>query len=164
MGRWLIAVVLLAVTMPAFARSGDDRSGVGSDITVAAGQTAGDIACAFCKVRVHGSVNGDIAVLFGTVTVDAGQSVSGDVALLGADLNLGDGAEVSGDLAMLGGDAHLAPGAAVHGDRAVLSGRGWLLILLAPLLILAGLIWLAVWLVRRNRYGYPAYPGGRVGG
>jgi len=31
----------------------------------------------------------------------------------------------------------------------------------APLLILIGLIWLIVYIVRRNRYQFPAYPQGR---
>jgi len=58
-------------------------------------------------------------------------------------------------------DANLAPGAMIHGSRMVLSNRMWLLLPFAPLLILIGLIWLVVHLVRRNRYQFPAYPHGR---
>jgi hypothetical protein len=49
----------------------------------------------------------------------------------------------------------------IHGSRMVLPGKLWLLVPLAPLLILIGIIWLIVYLVRRNRYRYPVYPQGR---
>ena len=163
MRRWIFALLLVASAAgrQAWASSGEDRVTFGSDVTVAEGETAGDIVCAFCSVHVHGQVNGDIAVLFGRVAVDEGQKISGDVATLGADLNLGEGAAVDGDVAIAAGQANLAPGAVIHGDRMVLSGHGWLLVPLAPLLILAGLIWLIVWIVRRNRYRSLAYPTGR---
>ena len=161
MRRWLIAVALIAVASPAFARSSEDRVSVGGDITVGAGEKAADIACVFCRVRVHGEVTGDVAVLFGSVTVDPGQNISGDVATVGADLDLGEGSTVNGDVAIAAGNVRLAPGASIDGDKWVLPGRGWLLVPLAPLLILAGLIWLIVWIVRRNRYPPRAYPAGR---
>ena len=162
MRRWLLAVaVLLVITLPAFAKSSDDRASFGNDITIAEGETAGDIACVFCFVHIHGDVKGDIAVMFGKVEVDAGRSISGDVAALGADLNLGPEATVGGDIAIAAGDANLASGAMVHGSSMVLPSRMWLLLPFAPLLILIGLIWLIVYLVRRNRYQFPAYPQGR---
>jgi len=156
--RWLVAGALMAVTLPAFARSDNDRVTFGSDVTVAADQSVDDVACAFCRVRVHGEVKGDVAVLFGSIMVDSGHTVSGDVAALGGDLDLSDGATVDGDVAIIAGDANVAKGATIRGDRTVLPGREWLLIPLAPFLILAGLIWLVVWLVRRNRYLPPVYP------
>jgi hypothetical protein len=160
--RFLLAVgLLLASALPAFAKGGDDRASVGNDITIAEGETAGDIACVFCSVHVHGDVRGDVAVLFGRIEVDAGHSISGDLAALGADLNLGEGATVGGDVAIAAGDATLARGAMIHGSRMVLSNRMWLLLPFAPLLILIGVIWLIVHLVRRNRYRFPAYPQGR---
>jgi hypothetical protein len=160
--RFLFAVgLLLASALPAFAKGGDDRASVGNDITIAEGETAGDVACMFCSVHVHGDVRGDVAVLFGRIEVEPGHAISGDLAALGADLNLGEGATVGGDVAIAGGDANLAPGAMIHGSRTVLSNRMWLLLPFAPLLILIGVIWLIVHLVRRNRYRFPAYPQGR---
>jgi hypothetical protein len=162
MRRWLLAVgLILASALPAFAKGSEDRAGVGNDITIAEGETAGDIACVFCAVRVHGDVRGDVAVMFGRIEIDPGHTISGDVAALGADMNLGEGATVGGDVAIAAGDAKLAPGAMIHGSRMVLSNRMWLLLPFAPLLILIGLIWLIVHLVRRNRYQFPAYPHGR---
>jgi hypothetical protein len=156
------ALLLLAAIAPTFARADHGRVSFGNDITVGEGESAGDIACAFCSVRVHGSVKGDIAVLFGSVAVDDGQSVSGDVAILGGDLELHGESTVGGDVAIAAGSANLGQGATIRGDRMVLPGRLWLLIPFAPILILVGIIWLVVHLVRRNRYPYPVYPQGRV--
>jgi hypothetical protein len=162
MRRWSVAVVLLlAATLPAFAKSDNDRASFGSDITVAEGETAGDIACMFCDVRIHGNVKGDIAVMFGRVEVDPGHSISGDVAALGADLVLGEGATIGGDVALAAGDANVGEGAMIHGSRMVLPSRLWLLLPFAPFLILIGVIWLIVYIVQRNRYQFPAYPQGR---
>jgi hypothetical protein len=162
MRRWSVAVLLLvAATLPAFAKSDNDRVSFGSDITVAEGETVGDIACVFCDVRIHGDVKGDVAVMFGRVEIDAGHSISGDVAALGADLVLGEGATVGGDVALAAGDANVAEGAMIHGSRMVLPSRLWLLLPFAPFLILIGVIWLIVYIVQRNRYQFPAYPQGR---
>ncbi|MBB5318236.1 polymer-forming cytoskeletal protein [Tunturibacter empetritectus] len=162
MRRLLLALALLIVAgTPAFARSSQDRASIGSDITIADGETAGDIACAFCTVRVHGEVKGDIATFLGSVVVDSGRTISGDVASLGGDLEMGQDASVGGDVAIAAGDLKLGDGAAIHGQRTVLPGRLWLLLPLAPFLILAGLIWLIVSIVRRNRYPYPVPPRGR---
>jgi hypothetical protein len=154
---FLAVALLLAITVPVFARSSDDRATVGNDITVREGETSGDIACVFCTVTVHGDVRGDVAVLFGRVNIDAGHSISGDVAALGADLNLGEGSTIGGDVAVAAGDVNLASGAMIHGSRTVLPGRLWLLL---PL-ILIGIIWLIVYFVRHNRYQFPVYPHGR---
>ena len=162
MRRLLLAVgILLVSAVPAFAKGAEDRASVGGAITIAEGETAGDVACLFCSVHVHGDVRGDVAVMFGRIEVDPGHKVAGDLAALGADLNLGEGATVGGDVAIAGGDANLAPGAMIHGSRMVLPNRMWLLLPFAPLLILIGLIWLIVYFVRRSRYQFPAYPRGR---
>jgi hypothetical protein len=155
------ALFLLAAIAPSFARADQDRVSFGNDITVAEGESAGDIACAFCSVRVHGNVKGDVAILFGTISVDDNQAISGDVAILGGDLNLHNEAQVGGDVAIAAGNANLASGAAIRGDRRVLPGRIWLLLPFAPILILVGIIWLIVYLVQRNRYQFPVYPNGR---
>jgi hypothetical protein len=162
MRRLFLAAALLipAVTL-AFASSSQDRVGVGTDIVIADGESAGDIACAFCTVRVHGDVRGDIATFLGTVTVDADRNIAGDVASLGGDLVMGPDASVGGDVAIAAGETKLASGAAIRGEQTVLPGRIWLLLPFAPLIILVGVIWLIVYVVRRNRYQFPAYPGGR---
>jgi predicted acyltransferase (DUF342 family) len=157
----LAAVLLMLAWTPAFARSAEDRVSVGSDITIPDGESAGDIACAFCTVRVHGEVRGNIATFLGSVKVDEGRNISGDVASLGGDLELGQDASIGGDVAIAAGEARLGSGAAIRGQQTILPGRLWLLLPFAPLVFLVGLIWLVVYIVRRNRYQFPVYPGGR---
>jgi hypothetical protein len=161
MTKLLLATALLLVASTPFARADQDRASFGSDITIAEGETAGDVACAFCSVHIHGDVKGDVAVLFGSITVDPTHDISGDVAIFGGDLNLADETEIGGDVAILAGSANLASTAAIHGGRTVLPGRFWILLPFAPLFILIGIIWLIVYLVRRNRYQFPTYPNGR---
>ncbi|WP_263381895.1 hypothetical protein [Granulicella arctica] len=155
----IAALLVLTATMPAFASRhshGDNgRVSFGHDVTIDEGETADDIVCVFCSVHAHGDIEGDVAVVFGSVDVDANHTISGDVAVVGGDVSAGDDATIHGDLAVVAGELRLAPNATVHGDKTVVEGRGWLLVALAPLLILIGIIWLIVWLVRRNRYPYP---------
>ena len=159
----LCAAALLSMTLAGttWAHAEQDRASVGNDITIHEGETVADVACAFCSVRVHGEVKGDIAVLFGSVSIDEDKTVSGDVAILGGDLMLGEDARVGGDVAIAAGLANLDPSAGIGGTRSILSGGAWLLLPLAPVLILAGIIWLVVYLVQRNRYRLPVYPNGR---
>jgi len=155
----LMVLATLAAVAPAFAES--DHVSVGHDVTVADGDSADDVVCVLCTVRVHGEVKGDVVAILGNVLVDSGRSIAGDVVTVGGDTSLASGAAVHGDLIVVAGDLDSAPGASVSGDRNVVSGRGWLLLPLAPFLILSGMIWLAVWLVRRSRYRFPVYPQGR---
>jgi hypothetical protein len=160
MPKFLLAAALLLLITTPFARADQDRASFGDDINVAQGESAGDVACAFCSVHVHGDVKGDVAVLFGSVTVDSTHSINGNVAILGGDLNLAEDTEVGGNVAIAAGSLHVAPDAVIHGDRTILPGHLWLVVTFAPLLILIGIIWLIVYLVRRNRYQFPAYPQG----
>lgn len=160
----LMAALILLSVAPSFAKgrhNGNDRASFGSDITVAEGETAGDIACAFCSVHLRGDVSGDVAVAFGSVTVEPGHSIAGDTAILEGDLNLGEGSTVNGDLAILAGADHLKEGATVHGSRAVIPQPMGTLVLLSPLLVLIGIIWLIVYIVQRNSYRFPVYPQGQ---
>jgi hypothetical protein len=164
MRRQLLSVALLLTILTpltAFAKGDNDRSSVGSDITINEGETVGDVACVFCSVQIHGDVTGDVAVVFGSLKVDSDRKIKGDIAVVGGDLSLGEGAEVGGDVSVIAGDANLAEGAIIHGSRTVMPGRLWLLVPFAPLLILIGIIWLIVYLVRRRRYQFPVYPQGR---
>jgi hypothetical protein len=152
-----LAGLALLITPAAHARQ--DTATVGHDIIVREGETSGDIACAFCNVRVHGDVHGDIAIAFGNLTVDSGHEVTGDVAVLHGDVALRDNTRIGGDAAIIG-TLHEDDGATITGSRSVVSIWLWPFIPLAPLLILAGIIWLIVHLIRRNRYRpmYPPYP------
>ncbi len=126
-----------------------DRIGVFSSIVVTEDRPAGDVACLFCSVTIDGDVHGDVAVMFGSVMVSDGRTISGDVATLFSSLVLGEGSRVNGDLATVMGSASLAETAHVGGDRSVLASGLGITVILAPLLIVIGVIWLLVWGARR---------------
>lgn len=157
---FLATVLLLCAAAPVLADSQQNRASVGDDITISEGQSAVDVACVFCSVHIHGEVKGNLAVVFGSVMLDADHTISGNVAVVGGNLNMGEDSVVGGNAAVVAGDTNLADGAAIRGSRTVLPGSGWLLVPFAPLLILIGIIWLIVHLVRRSRYRYPGYPNG----
>jgi predicted acyltransferase (DUF342 family) len=156
--RLVLLAVFVALFSTASAFADQDRVSVGGDIVVADGTTAEDVVCVFCNIKVHGQVRGDVVALLGDVRVDQQRSISGDLVAIGGDVGLGEQSAIDGDAVVIAGDLDLASGAAVHGDRVVQSGRGWLLLPFAPLMILVGIIWLIVHLVRRRRYVYPVYP------
>ena len=149
----LMAVVCLVAPIRARAfardRDGEDRFGIFSSIVVSEDHPAGDVACLFCSVTIDGDVHGDVAVMFGSVMVSDGRTISGDVATLFSSLVLGEGSRINGDLATALGTASLAESAHVGGDRAVLASGLGITVILAPLLIVIGVIWLLVWMARR---------------
>ncbi len=143
-----------------WAGGGDDHDEVafGRTIDIGDGETASNVVCFFCTIRVHGEVAGDMVAMFGSVNVDADRSIRGDVVVFGGKLTLENDARIGGDLVVYGGDLDQAGSATVHGSHFVMAGSGWLLLALMPFLIPIGFVWLIVYLVRRNRYRFPAYP------
>jgi hypothetical protein len=168
MARWYRSIVISTIAAlgtaafaaaPAFAS--EDRVSIGNDVVVADGAETNDVVCILCSVRVHGTVQGDVVAILGSVAVDESRSISGDVVAVGGDVALGSNANVNGDVAVVAGDLQRGPDASVHGDTNVEAGRGWLLLPLAPILILIGIVWLIVWFAGRRRYTFPVYPQGR---
>ena len=148
----LLGLVCVSLPMKAYARQDGDRDNriaIFSVITVSEDHPADDIVCAFCTVAIDGDVGGDVAVMFSTVTVADGRTVSGDVATLFSTLVVGEGARINGDLATALGTTSVAESAHVRGDKAVLSSGLGLTVILAPLLITIGVVWLLVWGIRR---------------
>jgi cytoskeletal protein CcmA (bactofilin family) len=150
--RISLAALTLTLALPPAAiaqQANQDRVEFGRNITIDAGQSAGDISCFNCSVYVRGTVNGDIAVFGGRVVVEG--KVKSDIAVFWGTVRLEDGAQAGGDVAVFGGAIRRAPSATIHGD-VVSFGRGWVLL---PVLVLVALVWLivalVVWLVTRNR-------------
>ena len=137
---------------------GQDHAGAFTTINVSEDRPAGDIACMFCTVNLEGDVHGDVAVLFGTVNGGADRTISGDVAVLFSTLRLGEDSRINGDLASAFSNVDLPTSASVRGDRSIFATGFGITVLLAPLLLLFGVIWLIVHLVRDNRARYAAYP------
>ena len=143
------------------ASASNDRVSFGKDVTVTEGDTANDIVCIACSVTLQGDVHGDIVTVLGGIKAEGSREISGDVVALGGDVILPGSSTLQGDLVVVGGDLDLGTEATVHGDRSVFPGRAWIFLPFAPLLILVGIVWLAIWLIRRNRYRFPMYPHGR---
>ncbi|HYN14438.1 MAG TPA: polymer-forming cytoskeletal protein [Terriglobales bacterium] len=152
LGRILLTALILTLAFSATAlaqKPDDDRVEFGRNITVAPGQSVGDIACFNCSVYVRGRVNGDIAVFGGRVVVEG--SVKSDIAVFWGTVRLEDGAQAGGDVAVFGGTIKRAPTATIRGSVASF-GRGWVLL---PVVVLVMIVWLIValivWLVTRGR-------------
>lgn len=165
--RVLLCAVLLAVlALPAigFADEGEqDRVQFFKNIDVAQDQQVGDAVCLFCSIRLAGTAKGDVVAILGSIDVQ-GQA-NGDVVSVGGRIRLGEDASVKGDTVGIGGGVLRHPNAVANGE--VVSQSGPLIVLglffgivVVPLLPLILIIWLIVWLVRRNQrpqYAYPPY-------
>jgi hypothetical protein len=165
MRRQFSSVALLLISLAplsAFAKDDNNRVSIGSNITIPEGETVGDVVCVLCSIHVEGDISGDAVAVLGGLTVDSSHRINGDAAVIGGDLTLAEGSVIGGDVSVVAGDANLASEATIHGSRTVIPGRLWLLVPFAPLLILIGVIWLIIHLVRRRRYQFPVYPNGRL--
>jgi cytoskeletal protein CcmA (bactofilin family) len=149
-----LAGVLLA-SQPAHAESDRDgnRSSVGGDIVIQKGETARNVACVACSVYVHGEVDGKVAVVMGNVVVDG--IVREKVAIVMGDLKMQPGGVVQGDTAIVMGGTDM-DGGSVEGRSVNLPKGPIVFALLMPFLLLALVIWLIVWVIRRSRS--PRYP------
>ena len=147
--RLFVCLLFVAVlSAPSFAAN-RDRTQFGRNISIAAGEEAGEITCFGCSVRIRGHVTGDVTTFGGTVLLEDQGEISGDTTVFGADLRLDKGARADGDVAIFGGRLHRDPNAIVGGDIANFGGSIWLFLIFGlPILLLAGFIALIVWIVR----------------
>jgi len=133
--------------------NGEDRVHFFQDITVNADESVGDVVCIGCSIRMSGS-SGDMVAIFGSILVDG--TVKGDAVAVGGGIKLGEDAQVMGDTVGLGNGIARHPNAVVKGE--VVSQAGPLIFIglflggvVIPLLPIILIIWLIVWLVRRDR-------------
>ena len=127
-----------------------DRTQFGSNINVGADETLSDVTCFGCSVRVKGHVATDVTVFGGSVVIEDQGEVGGDTTVFGGDLRLDKGADVKGGLTVFGGKIRRDPGATVGGDVTNFSGVWWLFLIFGlPFVILGGLVFLLVLLIRR---------------
>ncbi|MDE3201010.1 MAG: hypothetical protein KGN79_08815 [Acidobacteriota bacterium] len=172
-----VAAALLALAaIPA--RADKDVVQFGSQILVPANSSVHDAVCFFCSVDAQGPIDHDVVVFFGDihvhqlanhdvvnffgdVRVDSNASISHDLVHFFGDVHLGDNASVGNDMVLFFGDLHAANSATITGNRVI--EPAWLLLI--PLGLLVGFIWLIVtffrnWRERRMYYpaGYPPPP------
>jgi hypothetical protein len=146
-------LVVLATPQALHAREGDQVH-FGRSIDVGEDESAGSLVCIACSIRVEGSCQ-DVVAIGGSIAVDG--AVKGDVAAVGGSIILDDNASVSGDVVAVGGRVSRHPTATVKGEINQESGVFLFVgIFLVPLIPLALIVALVVWLVRRNRSTAPA--------
>jgi Polymer-forming cytoskeletal len=150
-----VLVVLLAVVVlvpAAFAKANSEYTQIGHDIRIAADQKTSDLTCINCSVYVRGQVAGGITTVHGNVVIEENGTVAGDVTAVLGDVRADRGTKIAGEVTAVGGAVHRHPEATIAGDVTALEGSIWFfLIVVAPILVLAGIIALIVWLVQRRR-------------
>ena len=157
----LLAALVLLLPSAALARQGGgprDHAAIFSTLNIPEDQPSGDIACVFCTVNVGGDVHGDLAVVFGTVNIASGRTITGDVATVFSTAHFGEDLHIHGDLANVFSTVDNPSAIRVDGDRSLVGSGFGITILLAPILLLVGIIWLITYLVRENRARYIPYP------
>lgn len=141
---------LVGLTSMAFAAASHDRTQFGRDITISSGEQVGEATCFGCSVRIRGQVEGDVTTFGGSVIVEDEGSIGGDTTTFGGSVRLENASKVRGDLTVFGGRVQRDPESQVGGDVTNFSGGFWLpLIFGLPFMVLAGLIALIVFVIRR---------------
>lgn len=151
-GLMLLAPLLAGLALPTTAwAQDDDRVQIRNDITVAADETAVDVVCVFCSVRVLGRATGDVVAVMGDIEVQG--SVGGDVVATGGNITLGAEAEVGDDVVSAGGKIDRHPQAQVGGKVQATPGppaiglSGLLLVVLALSLVIHVALVLVAYLI-----------------
>jgi hypothetical protein len=154
----LFAVLLLVCVVPyAIAKNNSEYTQFGHDIRIGANQKTNDLTCINCSIYVHGQVAGDVTAIHGNVVIDGEASVAGDVTAVLGDVRVDKGTKIAGDLTAVGGKVSRQPEATVAGDVTSLEGRSWFWLILGfPVVLIAGIIALIVWLVQRSKTPTPS--------
>jgi hypothetical protein len=103
--------------------SARDQISFGSNIHIAAGQTARDVVCIGCSVLSEGTIERDLIVVGGSA--DIRTAVGRDAVVVGGNLHLGSKATVARDLVAVGGTSTEDPGSTVGRDRTAVGFPGF---------------------------------------
>lgn len=155
----LFSTILLLGLFSTFAAAdrSHERTQVGGNINIAAGEEVTEATCTFCIIHVRGHVEGDVTSFGGDIFVEDGGQVDGDITTFGGSVRLERSAEVGGDVTICAGRLRRDPEASIGGDVTTFAGPGWFLpMLAAPFVLIGSFIALVVWIVRRVRR--PAVP------
>lgn len=147
-----ILVTALGLATAAQAKANSSITRFGSNISVGPTDEVSDVTCFGCSVRIRGLVAGDVTTFGGSIAIEDQAQVAGDVTSFAGNLRLDKAVKLSGDVTIFGGTIDRAPEASIAGDVTTFSGRAWfLLIFLAPIVILGLLVALVIWLIQRMR-------------
>lgn len=88
----------------------------GSDYTLEAGESMGDLVVIGGSATIRGEVEGDAVVIGGSAELGGTGSVDGDFVVIGGSATVASGAAVAGDLVVIGGGLDSPPGFAPGGE------------------------------------------------
>jgi len=114
-------VLPLLLAAGALGQSPGNRTYVGQDIFVAAGQQVHNATCLFCSVQVEGDLTGHVFVLFGSLNV-SGQ-VRRNATVIWGNAVVDSQARIGGDTVVLGGNAVYEADESLSGSAYVLGGH-----------------------------------------
>lgn len=138
------------------------RGQVGGDITTFHGSiviepnavVAGEVTAFLGEIRAAtgSKIGGDTTVFAGNVVVEQDGMIGGEVTSFAGDIRVANGAKIGGDSTAIGGAVRRQAGATIGGEVTSMQSSAWLLLIfVVPFVVLAGLVALVIWLVRRNR-------------
>jgi carbonic anhydrase/acetyltransferase-like protein (isoleucine patch superfamily) len=113
--------LMLLLAPAALLHSPGNRTYIGQDIFVGAGQQVHNATCLFCSVQVEGELSGHAVVLFGNLNV-SGQ-VRRSATVIGGNAVVDAQARINGDTAVLGGNAVYETEDSLSGSVYVLGGH-----------------------------------------
>jgi hypothetical protein len=114
-------VVPILMTAGALGQTPGNRTYMGQDIFVAAGQQVHNATCLFCSVQVEGDLTGHVFVLFGNLNV-SGQ-VKRSATVVWGNAVVDSQARVGGDTTVLAGNAVYETDESLSGSVYVLGGH-----------------------------------------
>jgi hypothetical protein len=111
----------LLLTVGALGQAPGNRTYVGQDVFVAAGQQVHNATCLFCSVQVEGDLTGHVFVLFGSLNV-SGQVRRSAIVFWGNAV-VDSQARIGGDTVVLGGNAVYETDESLSGSAYVVGGH-----------------------------------------
>jgi UDP-3-O-[3-hydroxymyristoyl] glucosamine N-acyltransferase len=112
---------MLLLVPAALVHEPGNRTYIGQDVFVAAGQEVHNATCLFCSVQVEGDLTGRAIVLFGNLNV-SGQ-VRRSATIVGGNAVIDSQARIGGDTVVLGGNAVYESDESISGSAWVLGGH-----------------------------------------
>jgi hypothetical protein len=121
LGLTLVLFGSLGFASVATAQQPGNRTYIGQDIYIAAGQQVNNATCLFCSVQVEGNLTGHAIVLFGNLTVSG--LVHSSATVVGGNAVIDSQARIGGNTFVLGGNAVYETDDSISGNAYVLGGH-----------------------------------------
>lgn len=96
----------------------------GSSLELRAGERADDVAVIFGSATIDGTVEGDVFVLLGSLTLGSTSVVEGDAVVVAGSAKVLPGAVANGDFVVVGGELDAPANFSPRRDLAVVGGGG----------------------------------------